>query len=60
MRKNKIRKLFGDLPPKYNFSLNPDPELRFSKCPDCQNKTVNRKPDYFGRKITSDRKIGCG
>ena len=43
MIKNKIRKLFGDLPPKYNFSLNPYPELRFSKCPDCQNKTGQRK-----------------
>jgi hypothetical protein len=40
--KNNVRKGFGYLPPKYNFSLNPYPELRFSKCPDCQNKTGQR------------------
>jgi len=43
MDKNKTRKTFGSLPPKYNFSLNPYPEIRFSKCPDCQNKTGQRK-----------------
>ena len=41
--KNNVRKQFGNLPPKYNFSLNPYPELRFSRCPDCQNKTGQRK-----------------
>ena len=41
--KNNVRKQFGYLPPKYNFSLNPYPELRFSRCPDCQNKTGQRK-----------------
>ncbi len=43
MEKNGVRKQFGYLPPKYNFSLNPYSELRFSKCPDCQNKTGQRK-----------------
>ena len=38
-----LRKQFGNLPPKYNFSLNPYPEERFSKCPVCQNKTGQRK-----------------
>ena len=42
MDNNSVRKEFGYLPPKYNFSLNPYPELRFSKCPDCQNKTGQR------------------
>ena len=41
MSKNK--KHFGSLPPKYNFSLNPYPDLRFSKCPVCENKTGQRK-----------------
>lgn len=43
MDKNRVRKQFGYLPPKYNFSLNPYSEMRFSKCPDCQNKTGQRK-----------------
>jgi hypothetical protein len=43
MNKNRMRKQFGYLPPKYNFALNPYPEIRFSKCPDCQNKTGQRK-----------------
>ncbi len=43
MEKNDVRKQFGYLPPKYNFSLNPYPELRFSRCPDCHNKTGQRK-----------------
>ncbi|MFW6332898.1 MAG: hypothetical protein ACOC23_06315 [Thermodesulfobacteriota bacterium] len=37
------RKHIGHLPPEYNFSLNPYPQFRFSKCPDCQNKTGQRK-----------------
>ena len=41
--KNNVRKQFGNLPPKYNFSLNPYAEMRFSRCPDCQNKTGQRK-----------------
>ncbi len=33
----------GQLDPKYNFSLNPYPEFRFSSCPDCGTKTGQRK-----------------
>ena len=43
MGKNRDRKQFDSLPPKYDFSLNPYPEFRFSKCPDCQNTTGQRK-----------------
>ena len=43
MKKNGINKRFGCLKPKYNFSLNPYSELRFSGCPDCHNKTGQRK-----------------
>ncbi len=38
-RKNR----FGKLPPMYHFSLNPYPDLRFWKCPDCNNKNGQRK-----------------
>ena len=34
---------FGHLAPQHNFSLNPYPELRFSRCPDCESKTGQRK-----------------
>lgn len=43
MKKNSLRKQFGFLPPEYNFSLNPYPELRFSKCPGCHKNTGQRK-----------------
>jgi hypothetical protein len=43
MKKNKKGSRFGTLPKKYNFSLNPYPEFRFYKCPDCENKTEQRK-----------------
>ncbi len=43
MIRKSARRQFGKLPPKYNFSLNPYPEFRFSRCPDCQNKTGQRK-----------------
>ena len=33
---------FGHLPPQYNFSLNPYPMVRFSKCPGCERTTVHR------------------
>ncbi len=41
--KTKKKKYFGNMPPKYNFSLNPYPELRFSRCPHCEDKTGQRK-----------------
>ena len=42
-----MKKKFGSLQSKFNFSLNPYPELRFSKCPDCDNKTGQRKLPLF-------------
>ncbi len=39
----KKRPKFGQLAFKYHFSLNPYPSLRFSKCPDCERKTGQRK-----------------
>ena len=43
MDKNAIKQQFGHLKPKYNFSLNPYSEVRFSRCPDCQSRTGQRK-----------------
>ncbi len=40
-KQNKIQ--FGHLETKFNFSLNPYPEIRFSKCPVCESKTGQRK-----------------
>ena len=37
------RKQFGQLAPEYRFSLNPYPNLKFSKCPICESKTGQRK-----------------
>lgn len=34
---------FGGLAPKYNFALNPYPDLRVSRCPLCEKKTGQRK-----------------
>jgi hypothetical protein len=33
----------GELPPRYNFMLNPYPDQRISRCPLCENKTGQRK-----------------
>jgi len=41
-KKNKKNR-FGDLPPQCIFSLNPYPEMRFTRCPDCEAKTGQRK-----------------
>jgi hypothetical protein len=38
-----IGNTLGKMEPKYNFSLNPYPDLRFSSCPDCGAKTGQRK-----------------
>jgi len=43
MQKSRARKQFGYLKPKYNFSLNSYPESRFYRCPDCGDKTGQRK-----------------
>jgi len=42
MAKTKIPQ-FGGLTPKYNFVLNPYPDLRVSRCPFCEKKTGQRK-----------------
>ena len=42
-----MKKKFGSLQSKFNFSLNPYPEMRFSKCPDCGKKTGQRKLPLF-------------
>jgi hypothetical protein len=42
MEKTK-RPQFGELPPKYNFVLNPYPDMRISRCPFCGNKTGQKK-----------------
>ncbi len=42
-----MKKKFGSLQPKFNFSLNPYPEMRFSKCPDCESNTGQRKLPLF-------------
>jgi hypothetical protein len=33
----------GELPPKYNFVLNPYPDCRWSRCPFCEHKSGQRK-----------------
>ncbi len=43
MNKKSAKKRFGHLPPKYKFSLNPYPQMRFSSCPNCGTKTGQRK-----------------
>lgn len=38
---------FGELVPLYQFSLNPYPDQRFSRCPYCEHKTGQRKLPLF-------------
>ncbi len=38
---------FGALAPLYKFTINPYPDKRFSICPDCGNKTGQRKLPLF-------------
>jgi len=33
----------GGLPPRYNFIMNPYPEFRFARCPNCRGKSGQRK-----------------
>jgi hypothetical protein len=37
------KKKLGQLPPQYDFILNPYTDLRFSRCPKCRAKTGQRK-----------------
>ena len=39
----KKRPQLGNLPPLYNFFLNPYSDLRFSRCPQCDGKTGQKK-----------------
>lgn len=34
---------FGELEPQYNFAINPYPDARLSRCPNCERKTRQRK-----------------
>ncbi len=43
MASNRNRPRFGNLPPSYNFILNPFPDERFTICPGCKEKTGQRK-----------------
>ncbi len=33
----------GKQPPRYSFFLNPYPDVRFTRCPKCSGKTLQRK-----------------
>jgi hypothetical protein len=50
MRKKKNEKdtpWLGKQPPRYRFFLNPYQDARFSTCPQCANKTGQRKLPLF-------------
>ena len=38
---------FGRLEPRYTFALNPYPEARYSRCPECQRRMRQRKLPLF-------------
>lgn len=38
-----VQKQLGGQPPRYNFLLNPYPDVRFTSCPRCDEKTKQRK-----------------
>ncbi len=42
-RKKKTTTQLGKLPPRYRFFLNPYQDMRFTRCPRCDNKTKLRK-----------------
>ena len=41
------RPLFGKLPPRYTYFLNPYTEYRFTRCPNCEQPTRQRKFALF-------------
>lgn len=41
------RKRLGKLPRRYRFALDPFAEVRWSRCPRCDNPTFNRKFPLF-------------
>jgi hypothetical protein len=42
-RKKKTATQLGRQPPLYRFFLNPYEDMRFTRCPECENKTQQRK-----------------
>src|SRR5215470_12897802 len=42
-RKKKTMTRLGKQPPRYRFFLNPYQDVRFTKCPQCGGKTLQRK-----------------
>ena len=42
-QKKKTTTQLGTLPPRYRFFLNPYQDMRFTKCPQCDSKTLLRK-----------------
>jgi hypothetical protein len=42
-RKKKTMTQLGKQPPRYRFFLNPYEDLRFTRCPQCEGKTRQRK-----------------
>src|SRR5215813_4141782 len=42
-RKKKTMTQLGKQPPRYRFFLNPYQDVRFTKCPQCGGKTLQRK-----------------
>ena len=46
-RKKKTTTQLGKQPPRYRFFLNPYQDVRFTSCPQCGNKTRQRKLPLF-------------
>ncbi len=42
-RKKQTKTQLGKQPPLYRFFLNPYKDVRFTRCPQCENKTLQRK-----------------
>ncbi len=42
-RKKKTTTQLGKQPPRYRFFLNPYQDMRFTRCPQCGSKTLQRK-----------------
>lgn len=47
MAKKKKAPQFGQLPPQFDFFLNPYIDARFTRCPKCDDKTKQRKLPLF-------------
>ena len=42
-RKKEAMPRLGKQPPRYRFFLNPYTDMRFTRCPQCNGKTLQRK-----------------